>query len=81
MSNPRYRRDVRDDMRAWLLDCFSDEASVESIRLANHVVLIDGIERHYEGGMAQFMADGGYESPLFTESGKPVPMPGGVAAR
>lgn len=52
--------DVTDDMRAWLLDCFGDEADRERINLANHAVLIDGIERHYEGGMVAFMVDGDY---------------------
>ena len=52
-------REAAADARAWLLDCEwaeGDDAH-DTIRLLNAVGLIAAVERHYEGGYRQFLAD------------------------
>jgi len=52
-------RETVAEARSWLLDCFGDdEDAVEAIRLANHVVVVGYVQRHYEGGWVQFAKDG-----------------------
>ena len=44
------------DARDWIADCFDD---VDAWELSDDAVW-QGIERHYEGGVDQFMRDGQY---------------------
>jgi hypothetical protein len=46
------------EARAWLADCFDDYDDDE---ISDREV-VRGIERHYEGGIAQFLQDGRNEA-------------------
>jgi len=62
--NALYYRAVRpregyEQAKAWLLDCDWAEGgeAQEYIRCLNHVGVVAAVERHYEGGYEQFLAD------------------------
>ena len=59
MARQRFGSCIPDDMipaaREWLLDCFPDQE--EEIAEAPADVIRREVERHYDGGAAQFVAD------------------------
>ena len=53
--------------REWLTDCYWSDLDSEDIDDLAEAVVIAGVNRHYEGGMAQLISDG-----LLTEDGRPT---------
>ena len=50
--------DVYSEARAWIADCtWADEVDVASL---TDDQVKRGVQRHYDGGWAGFIADGGY---------------------
>jgi hypothetical protein len=53
---PRVKRDEVREARGWLMDCFGDEPeAVEVISLANAILIIQLIDKHYVGGWKDFV--------------------------
>lgn len=44
------------EMRAWLLECFSDEYEQEHINELNFKQLVNSVNRYYDGGYKSFLA-------------------------
>lgn len=45
---------LEQEMREWLLDCFTDEYDQEQIRELEPVGLLQAIDRYYDGGVKAF---------------------------
>ncbi len=55
---------LREAMIEWLSECFEDE----DFNQMSTGTLMDGIERHWDGGMRDFLnCNGGYPDPLIDE--------------
>lgn len=46
---------LQDEMRSWLLDCFTDEYDQEQIQELSYQQLVKSINRYYDGGISQFI--------------------------
>lgn len=44
-------------MRGWISDCTWDDLDDDEIAELPETVIIRGVQRHYSGGVAQFLAD------------------------
>lgn len=53
--------------REWLSDCYWSDLDAEDIEDLPEAVVIAGVDRHYDGGMAQLISDA-----LLTEGGQPA---------
>jgi hypothetical protein len=56
-----------DEARAWIADCEWADLSPEDIDDLSDDAIVDGVERHYEGGWAQFRIDNGRVEDLRRE--------------
>jgi len=57
---PPYGPQTVTEARAWLADCqWADMTRAGIMRLPAHLVM-RAVQRHYAGGVAGFIADGGY---------------------
>ena len=48
-----------EEMRVWLLDCSWGDLDEEAIAELSERAVVRGVARHYAGGVAQFITDGG----------------------
>lgn len=48
-----------EDMRGWLADCSWRDVGPEDVAQLSAEQVVDGVRRHYDGGVEQFLADGG----------------------
>lgn len=49
------KRSEIDLMREWLKDCFEDEIDHEYIDESSDSMIVKGVERYFDGGVAAFM--------------------------
>lgn len=49
--------DLANDMRDWIKDCQWNDVEEEDIDAMTDEELIRGVERHYSGGISQFVSD------------------------
>jgi hypothetical protein len=63
-------------MRAWIADCEWADLDVDSLAELTDECVIRGIRQHYEGGIAQFRADGlaSDETPICGRCGGTYPI-------
>lgn len=57
---------VINDMRAWVADCDWVDVDSDNVAGLTDEQIIGGVDRHYDGGLWQFLADGDY-----TNGGRP----------
>jgi hypothetical protein len=48
---------MEENMKEWLLECFTEEADQEEIEALTREELIQAINRYYDGGLEQFYKD------------------------
>lgn len=56
-SLPVFREEDLVDARDWIKDCIWQDLETEDVDNLSPLVVVRGVERHYDGGWEQFLID------------------------
>ena len=58
LPDVEYSAELVESARGWILDCVWGDLDEDEIRSLPATTVMRGIEKHYEGGIVQFIEDG-----------------------